>query len=147
MVKPTVLFLCPDNRLLGQMAEAYFNARAGELMRAFSAGMSPAGGVHRAVFRLLSALNIEATGLQPKSVDVFLMPHSVVPDRVVYLTDMDEITQIAAWERTTSSHWWNIAPPPPFPDDFPSCAAYLDQIKASIDELVDPLTTAAFKAQ
>jgi len=88
LVKTTVLFVCPDNRLLGPMAEACLNARAGGLMRAFSAGVAPAENVSRNAVRMLAEHGINAEGLSPKPVDVFLMPHAVVPDRIIYLADL-----------------------------------------------------------
>ena len=87
MPKTTVLFVCPDNSLLSPLAEAYLNFRAGGLMRAFSAGAAPSQSLSRHVHRLLSARGIDASGLAPKSVDIFLMPHAEIPDRVIYLAD------------------------------------------------------------
>lgn|GEM_PF-1531286 len=136
--KTTVLFLCPDNSLLGPLAEAYLNSRAGGLMRAFSAGLEPSGRLNRHVSRLLSADGVDARGLMPKPVDIFLMPHAVVPDRVIYLAEMVAIPLPALWKATTSSHWWSIAQEPPFPETFSACADYFSRIKKAIDRLVEP---------
>lgn len=139
MPTTTVLFVCPDNSLLGQMAEAYLNFRAGGLMRAFSAGVTPAESVHEHAKRLLCARGLDVRGLQPKPVDVFLMPHSVVPDRIVYLTDMDAVKLPAAWKGMVSSHWWSIAPKPPYSNTFSACSGYWARISAAIDQLVEPV--------
>lgn len=138
MPKTTVLFICPDNSLLSPLAEAYLNVRARGLMRAFSAGIEPAREINRHVRRILSAAGVEAAGLAPKSVDIFLMPHAEVPDRVIYLSDQARIAQPPQWKATTSSHWWSIAGKPPFPDGFGACAAYFERISQAIDRLVEP---------
>ncbi|WP_165814732.1 ArsR family transcriptional regulator [Labrenzia sp. 011] len=138
MSKTTVLFLCPDNSLLGPLAEAYLNFRGNGLLRAFSAGVEPADRLNRHVHRLLAAEGVDDRGLMPKPVDVFLMPHAVVPDRVVYLADMDPVALPVHWKSTTSSHWWSIAPKPPFPCTFSACAEYFNRIRKAIDRLVEP---------
>lgn len=138
MPKPTVLFLCPDNSLLSPMAEAYLNVRGHGLIRAFSAGIDPAAGLNRHVKRLLSAVGISAQGLSPKPVDIFLMPHAEVPDRVIYLSDQTQIAYPAHWKATTSSHWWSVAGKPPFPQSFSACSSYFDRIAAAVDELISP---------
>jgi len=136
--RTTVLFVCPDNSLLSPLAEAYLNFRAGGLMRAFSAGIEPANVLNRHVCRLLSAAGIKADGLSPKSIDIFLMPHAEVPDRVIYLSDQARIALPPHWKATTSSHWWSIAGKPPIPANFTACAGYLDRIAEAIDRLVEP---------
>ncbi|TYC79957.1 ArsR family transcriptional regulator [Stappia sp. BW2] len=136
--KTTVLFVCPDNSLLSPLAEAYLNFRAGGLMRAFSAGVAPSQSLSRHVRRLLSARGIDADGLAPKPVGVFLMPHAEIPDRVVYLADQEPVVLPPQWKTTTSSHWWHIAAKPPFPEGFAACAAYFERIAGAIDRLVEP---------
>ncbi|MCV0428924.1 MAG: ArsR family transcriptional regulator, partial [Roseibium sp.] len=143
MTKTTVLFLCPDNSLLGPLAEAYLNFRANGLMRAFSAGLVPADHLNRYVERLLSAEGLNSQGLNPKAVDIFLMPHANVPDRVVYLADMKPISLPQIWKTTTSSHWWSIAGAPPFSNSFSAGAAYFKRIRTSIDQLIEPTRSTA----
>ncbi|MHA7775088.1 arsenate-mycothiol transferase ArsC [Roseibium sp. M-1] len=138
MSKTTVLFVCPDNSLLSPLAEAYLNASAKGLMRAFSAGLDPSRPLNRHVARLLSARGIAAEGLAPKPLDIFLMPHAEVPDRLVYLSELEPVILPAHWKATTSSHWWSIANKPPFPDTFAACAAYFDRIADAIDRLLEP---------
>ena len=138
MTKTTVLFLCPDNSLLGPLAEAYLNFRATGLMRAFSAGTNPADRLSRHVKRLLSAEGLDGNGLSPKPVDIFLMPHAIVPDRVIYLADMGPIRVPQIWKSTTSSHWWSIAGSPPFADSFSSGTVYFERIRKAIDGLIEP---------
>ncbi len=138
MAKPTVLFVCPDNALLGPLAEACLNARGGGLIRAFSAGFRPAPSLHKHVSRLLAEYGISSTGLSPKPIDVFLMPHAVVPDRIVYLADLMPIDQPSIWKGTTSSHWWSIAPQSALADDFSMCTIYMRRIWRAVDGLIDP---------
>lgn len=138
MSKTTVLFVCPDNSLLSPLAEAYLNARAQGLMRAFSAGLDPSQPLNRHVTRLLSSRGIPAEGLAPKPLDIFLMPHAEVPDRLIYLSDLKPIALPPQWKATTSSHWWSIAATPPFPDTFAACAAYFERIVGAIDRLMEP---------
>lgn len=138
MPKTTVLFLCPDNALLGPLAEAYLNDRAGGLMRAFSAGVEPASRLSRHVNRLLSASEVDGQGLTPKPVEVFLMPHAVIPDRVIYLAEMAPVPLPLHWKPATSSHWWTVAGTPPLPGSFAQSAAYFGRIRHSIDRLLDP---------
>ncbi len=142
MSKTTVLFVCPDNSLLSPLAEAYLNFRAGGLMRAFSAGVAPSQELSRHVRRILSARGIDAKGLAPKPIDIFLMPHAEIPDRVVYLADQAPVALPPQWKTTTSSHWWNIAAKPPFPDGFGACVTYFEKIAEAIDRLVEPPKTA-----
>ncbi len=138
VAKTTVLFVCPDNSLLGPMAEACLNARSGGLIRAFSAGLQPAAQISKHATRLLTAHGISAKGLAPKPLDVFLMPHAEVPDRIIYLSDMKAICQPPAWKGTTSSHWWSVAESGAPKDDFSACSEYLRRICLAIDGLIDP---------
>lgn len=138
MSRTTVLFICPDNALLGPLAEAYLNFRASGLLRAFSAGVEPASRLNAHVKRLLAAVGADTEGLAPKPVDVFLMPHSVVPDRVVYLTDMKPVHLPQPWKPTTSSHWWSVAPAYPVREGFGDSARCFGRIRHSIDRLLEP---------
>lgn len=138
MARTTVLFVCPDNSLLGPMAEACLNARGTGLMRAFSAGIKPAAHINKYAVRLLSAHGISPKDLAPKAIEVFLMPHAVVPDRIIYLTDMKPIAQPPAWKGTASSHWWTIAPGAVLSDDLVACSACMHRISHAIDGLISP---------
>lgn len=138
MTRTTVLFLCPDNSLLGPLAEAYLNHRAGSLIRAFSAGTIPAERLNCYVSDLLSSDGLDAKSLAPKPVDIFWFPHAVIPDRVIYLAEMKPVSPPVTWKSTTSSHWWSIAREPLSTDRFETCARYYRQIRKSIDDLFEP---------
>ncbi|NBN65675.1 low molecular weight phosphatase family protein [Microvirga tunisiensis] len=133
----TVLFVCPDNALLGPLAEAYLNAIGGNRIRAFSAGPAPTESLHPAALRLLSDHGLAHGGLMPKSWDIFLLPHAPQPDRVVALT-----TSVASaqphWRGSPRQTLWEItsgaltASPA-------ACAEYFRRIRQCIDRIVqDP---------
>ncbi|CTQ54579.1 hypothetical protein LP7551_03113 [Roseibium album] len=114
------------------------NYRAGTFLRAFSAGIDPADRLSRHVGRLLAADGVDANGLNPKPVDIFWMPHAVVPDRVIYLADMAPVAQVSHWNTITTSDYWGIAHSLRVSETFVGCAACYQQIKKSIDQLIDP---------
>ena len=138
MSKTSVLFICPDNSLLGPLAEAYLNFRAGGLMRAFSAGIEPALRLNAHVKQLLTSVGANPEGLQPKPVDVFLMPHTIVPDRVIYLADLAPIKLPTPWKTTTSSHWWSIDTKSGEPHAFAASDDCFRRIRKAIDRLLEP---------
>jgi arsenate reductase len=134
----TVLFVCPDNTLLGPLAEAYLNGRANGLIRAFSAGDKTGSRLHPAVGKLLSAHGIPYDGLEPKSLDVFLMPHAPVPDRVIGLAGMSHgITRLQA-DLPADFQTWTITGTAPGPVSFASAAEYFRRIRLAIDRMLEP---------
>ncbi|WP_321500077.1 low molecular weight phosphatase family protein [Breoghania sp.] len=80
-----VLFLCPDNAILGPMAEVCLNREARGTFRAFSASETPAGQIHPGVERHLRGRGHATALLQPKSWQLFAMPHAPVPDMIIAL--------------------------------------------------------------
>ncbi|PTW62964.1 protein-tyrosine-phosphatase [Breoghania corrubedonensis] len=80
-----VLFVCPDNAVLGPMAEACLNRAACGEMRAFSAAVHPAGRLHPRVERLLRGRGHATDALQPKSWEIFALPHAPAPDLLIGL--------------------------------------------------------------
>lgn len=138
MPNTTVLFVCPDNTLLGPLAEAYLNGRANGLVRAFSAGDRPGPCLHSAVGKLLSAHGIPDDGLEPKSLDVFLMPHAPVPDRVISLSGMSPgITRLQAG-LPADFHTWTITGAAPYPVSLAAAAEYFRRIRLAIDQVLEP---------
>jgi len=83
MPKATVLFVCSDNSLLSPLAESYLNQAGGGLVRAFSAGINPGAEHHPSLHRVLDRAGLTGRELQPKSLDVFMLPHAPVPDQIV----------------------------------------------------------------
>lgn len=149
MPEATILFVCPDNALLGPLAEACLNARGQGLVRAFSAGVTPAHGLHPAVRKLLSAHEIPAEGLEPKSLDIFLMPHAPFPDQVIYLADMPPVDLPTGWDKAVSVHDWQIAGPAPYPSTFSYAAEYFRRIRLAVDRVLqgEPLVGPAYRAE
>ncbi len=133
MRKTTVLFVCPDNALLGPLAEAYLNARSTGFVRAFSAGICPQARLDPLVPKLLSSRGIPARGLEPKCLDIFLMPHAPKPDRVIYLADMEKAALPGEWRGSVSEHAWTVAGKSPFPGSRPAATEYFRRIRQAID--------------
>jgi len=69
-MKRSVLFVCTGNSARSQMAEALLRSQASHLFDVFSAGTHPEPVDPRAI-EALSRLDIDATGLQSKSLDTF----------------------------------------------------------------------------
>jgi len=140
--KTTVLFVCPDNALLGPLAEAYLNAQGAGLVRAFSAGLKPRSELHPSVAKLLSSRALSADGLEPKCLDIFLMPHAPKPDRMIYLADMEKPELPDDWQESVREHAWAVAGKPPFPASFAASVEYFRRIRQAIDDAVAPAMTA-----
>ncbi|SHL27041.1 arsenate-mycothiol transferase ArsC [Roseibium suaedae] len=149
MPEATILFVCPDNSLLGPLAEAYMNTRGRGLVRAFSAGTKPAQMLHPAVSKLLSAHEVPIEGLQPKSMDIFLMPHAPFPDQVIYLADMPPVNLPTGWDKAVSVENWQVAGPSPFPSSFSYAAEYFRRIRLAADRVLlgEPLVGPTSRAE
>ena len=80
-----VLFVCPDNAVLGPMAEACLNRAARGELRAFSAAAHPASRLNPSVERLLRGRGHATDALQPKSWEIFALPHAPAPDLLIGL--------------------------------------------------------------
>lgn len=72
MDKPSVLFLCTENRARSQMAEALLRHRAGDRFDVYSAGVRPAPEVHPLALQALSELGIDASSQRPQSIEDYL---------------------------------------------------------------------------
>lgn len=81
----TVLFVCEDNALLGPLAETYTNVAGNGVLRAFSAGIFPAEKANPSVSAVLARHGLSIPAFEPKSIDIFLMPHAPIPDRIICL--------------------------------------------------------------
>ena len=87
MTQTTILFTCPDNAVLGPMAEACMNAAGDGRIRAFSAGRDPAQKLHAGVDRLLRKEGFEMGLFSPKSWDIFAQPHAPRVDMIIALSE------------------------------------------------------------
>ncbi len=108
MTTNTVLFVCPDNAFLGPLAEAYLNTVGQGRMRAFSAAPKPAERLDPWVRRLLSARGMHSDALEPKSWDIFLLPHAPRPDQIVSLAPSVDALHQPDWQGDPHQTAWNI---------------------------------------
>ncbi|ADZ72657.1 low molecular weight phosphatase family protein [Polymorphum gilvum] len=129
----TVLFVCPDNALLGPLAEAYLNAVAGRRIRAFSAGPRPGSALHPHAVRLLDEHGLSTAGLAPKSWDVFLLPHAPQPDRIVALAAAVASDSQPCWRGDPARTLWDIADPQAMADVSGRPAELFRRIRLCID--------------
>ncbi len=103
-----VLFLCPDNAILGPMAEACLNRAARGAFRAFSASETPARQLHPGVERHLRGRGHATALLQPKSWQLFAMPHAPVPDLIIAL-GVAFPHDVPDWCKTADRRHWRVA--------------------------------------
>jgi arsenate reductase (thioredoxin) len=72
MTKPTVLFLCTNNAVRSQMAEAFLKKRAADHFDAYSAGTQPLPSVHPLTIRVMSEVGIDLSQQRPKGLYEYL---------------------------------------------------------------------------
>jgi arsenate reductase len=108
----TILFVCKDNAGLSPMAEACLNAVSDGSLRAFSAGIVPAGHLAPATARVLAENGIRSGGLVPKPLELFALPHAPTPDVVVALTPGVTAATGRIWAGATRHLCWTLAPGP-----------------------------------
>lgn len=70
-MKRTILFLCTGNSCRSQMAEGLMNKLGGDRFEAFSAGSRPSGYVHTKAIDTMTAMGIDISQNESKSVDAF----------------------------------------------------------------------------
>jgi len=74
--KPTVLFLCADNAIRSQLAEALLRHHASDRMESCSAGLTPRP-VHRLVPEVLAEIGVDASQLKTKPLRAFLAHRAI----------------------------------------------------------------------
>lgn len=72
MSKPAVLFLCTNNAVRSQMAEALLKRKAADHFDAYSAGTEPKENIHPLTLRVMSEVGIDLTGQRPKALSEYL---------------------------------------------------------------------------
>ena len=82
-----VLFVCTENAGRSQIAEHLFNASAGGLHQARSAGTRPAAAIHSPVAEVLRSRGVDPSGARPKPLTDDLLEWA---DRVVTMGCGDE---------------------------------------------------------
>jgi len=71
MSKPAVLFLCTNNAVRSQMAEAILKKKASDRFEAYSAGMEPTE-IHPMTIRVMSEVGIDLSGQRSKNLRQYL---------------------------------------------------------------------------
>ena len=71
MNKPAVLFLCTNNAVRSQMAEALLKKKAADHFDAYSAGTEPKE-IHPLTIRVMSEVGIDLSGQRPKDLRQYL---------------------------------------------------------------------------
>jgi len=82
-----VLFLCSGNSVRSIFAEALLNRLGGERFLAFSAGSHPESSPHPLTLEVLSAQNIDISGLYCKNMALFTTPEAPLMDFIFTLCD------------------------------------------------------------
>jgi len=134
MPKATILFVCSDNTLLSPLAESYVNQRIGGLIRAFSAGLNPGVQPHPGLGRVLASAGMTGQDLQPKSLDVFLLPHAPIPDRIVCFSGTVPRHVPGHLRFAVDWHDWNISVDPGAGLD--ELEAVFQKIRHAVDRLL-----------
>jgi arsenate reductase len=127
--KPTVLFLCADNSVRSQLAEALLRRHGGDRYECRSAGLSPKA-VHPMVETVLRELGVETEALTPKHIGPFLGRYPVRHAIILRAPDETEAPRIFPF--ATSTTRWEIADPA---RDVASSDDRLDAVRRARDDI------------
>jgi protein-tyrosine-phosphatase len=105
--KPTVLFLCADNSVRSQLAEALLGHRCGDRYECRSAGLTPKP-VHPMVETVLREIGVEAD-LASKPIGPFLGRRAV--RHAIILRGADEAEAPRIFPFATHTVRWEVADP------------------------------------
>ncbi|WP_068085054.1 low molecular weight phosphatase family protein [Polycladidibacter stylochi] len=108
MQATNLLFVCQTNAFLSLLAEAYCNSIAGPEIRAFSAGPAPASAISKSAKKILFEQGLSEAGLEPKSWDIFALPHAPQPDFLVTLQITNEILLQPNWQVAPKVVHWQL---------------------------------------
>lgn len=100
-----ILFLCTGNCIRSQMAEGWLRYLAKDRAEAMSAGVRPAGFVHRYAIQVMSESGIDISTAHSKSVSNFLPPEGSAPDLVFNLCDKAAAQCPVFPESVKRVHW------------------------------------------
>jgi arsenate reductase len=70
--KVKVLFLCTQNSARSQMAEGFLRRYGGDRFEAYSAGISPAEGIHHHAVEAMREVGVDISDQHPKSLRTYL---------------------------------------------------------------------------
>ena len=83
MLQTNILFVDSKNNGRSILAEAYFNLKNQNEMRAFSAGIRPEQELDKHVYELMRDKGIDPEDYCPKPIDIFCQPYSPRIDLIV----------------------------------------------------------------
>lgn len=140
----SVLFVCRTNASLGPMAEAYLNQIGDGLVRAFSAGVSPASEIAPQTGRTLEMEGVAADGLSPKALAVFALPGAPQPDILVLLSSDLMGLHVPAWVRQPRRFVWPLNDPGLTENGRPSLSSFRTAFHALRTRIDQALQHGAF---
>ncbi len=133
--KPTVLFLCADNSIRSQLAEALLRHRCGDRYDCCSAGLAPKP-VHPMVATALREVGIESDDLAPKPIGPFLGRRGV--RHAVILRAPNETEAPRIFPFATQTVRWDVSDPRA---DFESSEDELAAVRRTRDDIDGRLTS------
>ena len=129
----TVLFVCVGNSGRSQMAEAFFNHRAGGKVQAFSAGTNPASSVDPAVVELMKEVGMDISDKHPKLLTMEMLGQA---DKVITMGCGVEKVCPATFTETED---WGLEDPKGKPLE--EVRKIRDEIKLKVIKLVQEVAT------
>ncbi len=133
MTCANILFLCEDNALLSQLAEAYLNAEAGDRVRGFSAGPKPSGKLNPMLEPALGEQGLSHAGMAPKAWELFALPHAPTPHVVVSLSTGLTRFDSPGWQGRPLTTLWQVEHPHAQTPSFQSLRDSFRRIRLAID--------------
>lgn len=126
-----ILFLCTHNACRSILAEAIFNALAGEQISASSAGSHPADNVHPDTLNQLQQRNYAIDGLSTLSMDVAA---AAPPDVVVTVCDKAADEACPVWLDNTPRVHWGLPDPTHPIDNGQTTEQLFDEVIAELEK-------------
>ena len=111
MSKQSVLFLCMDNSVRSQMAEAFLRKYAGDIFDAHSAGLEPSS-VHPLTLQVMSEVGISVSNQRSKDLEVYF--GKTFFHYVTTLCDDTDRNCPAAWLGIHTRMHWSFEDPVKF---------------------------------
>lgn len=129
-----VLFVCIHNSARSQIAEAFVNARGGNTLKAYSAGLER-GTLNPTVVRVMQEIGIDISGNRAKRIDDLDIA-SRDYDFVVTVCDEASAEQCPIYPTQGERLHWSFADPSTFTDEnrLEKTRAVRDAIRQRIDE-------------
>ena len=132
-----ILILCTGNSARSIMTEYYFNHRAGDRYRAYSAGSNPTGKVHPIAIQTLDDYGIEIAEPRSISWNEFAGDDVPVMDLVITVCDNAANEVCPIWPGAPITLHWPFRDPAATPLNDPGIATEFAEVFAEIREKVD----------